>query len=769
MVHGRTGRINFIRVIFVLIFVAIVVKLGVVQGVNGFYYRRVAQKQYESQVVLQANRGMIYDRNGSLIVSNNYGYSYAADPELLDSFDRTRIAQKFAAVFNMPASLFMDKMDTKSHFVWFARNINSDQASALQNFNVYGLIRLQEQQRLYPYGASAGQVIGFTNVDGKGASGVELEFDSLLAGKDGYEVMQRDGIGRKIPSVDYPRIDPVPGCNVQLTLDMNLEQIVEDELSASVQAVKGTAGTAVFMNPNTGEILAIVNYPSFDPSQHDKYTLDDSRDRAITDVFEPGSTFKVVTASVALEEGIERPNDMIFAENGKYILCGRLIEDFEHAGWITFRQAVELSSNIAFSKVGMKIPPDKFYRYARDFGFGAPTGIELPGEVSGELKKPYEWSKVSLPFLSFGYEVMVTALQMADAYAAIANGGMLMRPYVVDKITDSKGNILFQNSPTAVRRVVNADIAQTLSGLFVDVVEHGTGAAAKLSDILIAGKTGTAQKLVDGKYSKKFYRASFAGFFPIPNPEIVGFITVDSPMNGYTGGTVAAPIFKKIASRIYGIMQRRTTDFSNDDVRLVSNSSRNGEKASGSSGGNSQIVTTNVEDAKLNSGTFGSSFVSGDVVKIPDVTFLDYNSAVAILQSQDLNVDRINLPTDPSYTAKSSSLAGATSEESPVFTQLDQSSFIVQLEKPAAGTVVPKGTLVQMNLVLAKRITKMPDFCGASVRKASSFFLSAGIPFHVVGSGKIVSQFPNAGQPIDKKISVIINCDNKSLDVTGLF
>lgn len=380
MVHGRTGRINFIRVIFVLIFAAIVVRLGVVQGVNGFYYRRVAQKQYESQVVLQANRGIICDRNGSLIVSNNYGYSYAADPELLDSSDKEKIAQKFAAVFNTQASLFMDKMNTKSRFVWLERNIYPAQASALQSFDVCGLIRLQEQQRLYPYGASAGQVLGFTNVDGKGASGVELEFDSLLAGKDGYEILQRDGIGRKMPSVDYPRIDPVPGCSIQLTLDMNLEQIVEDELSAGVEAAKGTAGTAVFMNPNTGEILAIANYPSFDPSQHDKYTFDDSRNRAITDVFEPGSTFKVVTASAALEEGSENPNDRIFAENGKYILYGRLIEDFEHVGWITFRQAVELSSNIAFSKVGMKIPPDKFYRYARDFGFGVSTGIELPGK-----------------------------------------------------------------------------------------------------------------------------------------------------------------------------------------------------------------------------------------------------------------------------------------------------------------------------------------------------------------------------------------------------
>ena len=721
------GRINFIRVIFVLVFLAIVAKLGIVQGVNGIYYQKIAQKQYESRVLLHANRGMIYDRNGSLIVSNNYGYSYAADPELLDPSDKAKIAQRFAAVFGQSSSYFLNKLNTKARFIWLARNVDPDQSSALQNFKMYGLIQLQEQQRLYPYGAVAGQILGFTNVDGKGASGVELEFDSLLAGMDGFEIMQRDGIGRKMPSIDYPHVNPISGCNVQLTLDMNIQQIVEQELAAGVERAKAAAGTAVFMNPNTGEVLAIANYPSFNPSDYEKYTFSDSRDRAITDVFEPGSTFKVVTASAALEEGIEKPSDMIFAENGSYTLYGRLIEDFEREGWITFRRAVELSSNIAFSKIGRKIGSDKFYRYARDFGFGVPTGIELPGEIPGELKKPYEWSKVSLPFMSFGYEVMVTTLQMAQAYAAIANGGTLMKPYIVNKITDANGNIIFQNEPMKIRRVVTPDVAQTLSGLFVDVVERGTGVAAKMNDVLVAGKTGTAQKLVDGKYSKKFYHASFAGFFPVPNPEIVGYIMIDSPMNGYTGGAVAAPIFKRIATRIYGIMQRRTTNVLNTDVRLVSNG--NGEVTPPSR--NSVEVNSNVDQSNL--------------VKVPDVSFLDCATATAILKNFGL-------------TASS---AG-------------KGDFIVS-EKPAAGAIVPKGSEVQLNLVDARHVTKMPDFRGASVRKATSFLLSAGIPFHVVGSGEIVGQSPNAGQSINKKITVIINCDNKGFNVfqrilrTGLY
>ncbi len=727
------ARINFIRTLFGLVFIAVVAKLVIVQGVNSLHYRQVAIRQYESEVPLTANRGLIYDRNGSLIVSNDYGYSYAADPELLDASDKEMIAQRFAAVFNKPETYFIDKMNAKSRFVWLERNIDPAQSADLQRFNVYGLIRLQEQQRLYPYGPIAGQVLGFTNVDGKGASGVELEFDSLLVGKNGYEIMLRDGIGRKMPSVDYPRVDPVPGCNVQLTLDMNIQEIVEQELAAGVEKAGAVAGTAVFMNPFTGEVLAIANYPFFDPSEYDKFTNDDSRDRAITDAFEPGSTFKVVTASAALEEGIERPNDRIFAENGRYVLYGRPIEDYEHAGWITFRQAIELSSNIAFSKIGMKIPADKFYRYARDFGFGAPTGIELPGEVDGELKKPREWSRVSLPFMSFGYEVMVTSLQMAQAYAAIANGGLLMKPYIVSRITDSKGDVLFRNSSTMIRRVVSPDVAQTLTGMFVDVVERGTGTGAKVNDLLIAGKTGTAQKLVDGKYSKKYYRASFAGFFPIPNPAIVGYIMIDSPMKGYAGGTVAAPVFKRIASRIYGIMQRKTTDFSNDNLKFVSNYS------SESSVSRVRKVEGGTQNAEASVPQANSEVGADKTIRTPDVTFLDYASAAAILENYGL--------------AASSS---------------DESDFIVQSEKPLAGTVIPRGSTVQLNLIDPKHITRMPDFSGNSVRKATSFFLSAGIPFRVIGSGTIASQSPKAGEAINKNVNVIIKCSSNDFNVSGL-
>lgn len=716
-----SGRINFLRGLFVLIFVGIGAKLVIVQAVQGFYYHKIAQDQYESRVMLRANRGLIFDRNGSLIVSNSYGYSYAADPRLLDPAEKTEIADKFAAVLDTPSTYFRKRLDTKLRFVWLARDLAPAQSAALQNFKIYGLIRLQEQRRIYPYGSSASQILGFTNVDGKGASGVELEFDSLLAGTNGFEIMQRDGLGRKMPSVSYPKVNPVPGCNIQLTINMNIEQIVEQELAAGIQRADARAGTAVFMNPNTGAILAMANYPSFNPSEYYKYSYADSRDRAITDVYEPGSTFKIVTASAALEEGIEKPNDMIFADNGSYDLYGRIIRDFESAGWITFRRAVELSSNIAFSKVGRKIGDNKFYRYARDFGFGTPTGISLPGEVAGELPKPYDWSKVSLSFMSFGYGVLVTTLQMAQAYAAVANGGVLMKPYIVEKITAPDGEVVFRNTPMAIRRVVTPDVAHTLTGLFVDVVEHGTGEYARMENLLIAGKTGTAQKLVDGKYSKKYYHASFAGYFPIPNPQIVGYIMIDSPLRGYTGGIVAAPIFKRIAERIYGIMQRRTDSPINSQIRMASN---------------------NTDNQKSNTGLDATNLRKDEVgkVRVPDVSFLDYSTAATIL-------------SDFGLQASSSG----------------KKNFIVLSEKPSAGTMVERGSTIALKVKDASHVTRMPNFTRTSVRNATSFLLAAGIPFHVVGSGKIVGQSPKPGRIVGKNTKVIINCENRDFNLSGLY
>lgn len=704
-------RINIVFAAFAIVTLAVFARLFYIQILNSHFYQKVARKQYESVVPLHAERGLIFDRNGSILVSNWIGYSYAADPELMSDEAKEKTAKKFASVFNLPVEYFLRKLESKSRFVWLARNIAPAEAAALNNFKVFGVIRVPEQRRLYPYGEVAGQVLGFTNVDGKGVSGIELEFDSLLAGKDGYEVMQLDGIGRKMPSVDYPRVDPVPGQNIELTIDLNLQQIVEEELASGVEKARAAGGSAVFIDPETGEILAMANYPQFDPSKYATSSSDEIRNRAITDVFEPGSTFKIVTAGAALEEGIERPESRIYAENGKYTLYGRLIEDYEHAGWISFRKAVEISSNIAFSKIGMKIGADKFFRYARDFGFGVKTGIELPGEVSGELKKPYEWSKVSLPFMSFGYEVLATTLQMADAYASIANGGKLMQPFIVKKIFNRDGKTIFENSPMEIRRVVSPSVAQTLQGLFTDVVEYGTGKPAKVDGLLIAGKTGTAQKLVEDKYSKRFYHASFAGFFPIPNPQIAGYIMIDSPQNGYTGGQVAAPIFGRIASRMFGILRHKIYD-RQDEIKMVANSATSQP---------SQVQKS----------------VEVGAICVPDVRWLDFKTAKDILVGLNLQVSGKGNP-----------------------------GSIVISQEPSPNSLVQKGSQVVFRSANPADITTMPDFRGVAVRRASSFLLSLGIPFKIVGSGQVISQLPAPGTPISNKASVTIYCqDNPSFEV----
>ncbi len=330
--------------------------------------------------------------------------------------------------------------------------------------------------------------------------------------------------------------------------------------------------------------------------------------------------------------------------------------------------------------------------------------------------------------MSFGYGVMVTTLQMATAYAAIANGGILMKPYIVDKITAPDGKILFQNQPAPIRRVVTPDVASTLTGILVDVVEHGTGVFAKVSNFLIAGKTGTAEKLVDGKYSKEFYHASFAGFFPVPNPEIAGYIMINSPTNAYTGGMVAAPIFKRIAERIYGIIQQRTTRKGIGNLRFASDEISNAKP-------------THADDNPPRPGATPVQLDDrSDMVRIPDVVFLDHSSAEAILNE---------------FGFKTSGDGG--------------DGFVVRKEIPGAGTLAAKGKTVRLLFEDAKLVTRMPDFRGASVRAATSFLLSAGIPFQITGSGPISSQSPSPGVQINKRIAVKIVCSGGTMNFSELY
>ncbi|HTK81071.1 MAG TPA: penicillin-binding protein [Bacteroidota bacterium] len=552
--NNTQKRLRYLQIGILLFFVVVCLRLAQVQIVNFGTYRDLAKRQYQTRMDLPATRGVIYDRNEEVLASNSMFVSFAADPKVAAE-DARAIAAKFSQLFGKPKKYYLDKLDSDLRFVWLERLVNPDILKKVDAAKLEGLIVLYEPRRLYHSDHVAGQLIGFTDIDNNGLAGSELEFDKLLQGVDGYVVLQRDGLGKARPSVDYPRVEPVNGHSVVLTIDAELQSIAEKELQKGVETNKADRGIVIMMKNRTGEILAMGQYPPVDPARFGSYGAEDQKLRAVTDVFEPGSVFKIVTASAALENHLIKPEQKFFAENGKYNVAGRPkpIVDTHEYGWITFQEAMAYSSNIVMAKASDVIGSERLYKMARDYGFGISTNVEFPGEVRGTLKKPAEWSGTTLNTMAYGYEVQVTPLQIASAYCALANDGVLMKPMLIKQELDAQGQVVNDFQPQMIRRVISEATAKTLKHFFQDVVKIGTGKPAAVEGIDIAGKTGTSKKFVEGKYEPGSYTASFVGFYPSEDPQVVCLVMIDNPRAGtYYGGTTSAPVFKAIAERVIG-------------------------------------------------------------------------------------------------------------------------------------------------------------------------------------------------------------------------
>jgi len=342
-----------------------------------------------------------------------------------------------------------------------------------------------------------------------------------------------------------------PGSDVHLTLDSPIQHLAEKELEGAIHKYRAKAGVAIVVDPATGEVLALANYPTFDPNKASQQSADHRRNRAVTDSFEPGSTFKTILAAAALEEGVVGKDDLFYCEMGKYPYAGRVIHDTHPHGWLPFSKILQVSSNIGFTKVAEKLKKDRYFRYIDKFGFGRVTGLDVPGEVPGLLRRPETWSGIDLATHAFGQGISTTPMQMVMAYAAIANGGILMRPYVTRKVVSPEGEVLVENQPQIVRRVISEKTAQSLSAMLRDVTnDGGTGTAAKIDGFDVAGKTGTAQKAERGGYSAKKRVSSFVGFVPADNPRLVSLVLIDEPEGNVYGGIVAAPAFRNIAQGV---------------------------------------------------------------------------------------------------------------------------------------------------------------------------------------------------------------------------
>lgn len=516
-----------------------------VQILNAAEYRERAQRQYEFREKIPAMRGHILDRYGRPLASSIMTISFAADPKLLEEKDS--VAAAFAQVFGKPKEYYLKKLNEKTRFVWLERNQPQSKVAPLLALNFTGLIVRKEVHRRYENLAS--QVVGVVDTDNSGISAIEKQLDSVLRGKDGFLTMQRTARGVAFPAVGAPRADAIAGHDVELTLDADVQAIVEDELRSGVVKSGASAAIAIVMDVHTGEILAMANVPDFDMNQRATYQLDAMRNRAITDAFEPGSTFKLVMLAAAVEQRLVKPDEHIYAENGRYKIQNRVITDHERLGTVTFRQAIAHSSNIVAAKVALRLGKEKFYATAKALGFGEKTGIDLLGEVSGRLKPVYEWSGISLPWMAHGYEVMVTPIQLITAYSAVANGGKLVRPFVVRRILRN-GKTVETFSPVVRRTVLSPEVAREVQQYFKAVVDSGTGRTARIEGMSVAGKTGTAQQLDAGTYRTGKYVASFVGFFPAEAPEFAVLVMMLNPTNGYYGSLAAAPVFAGIGGRM---------------------------------------------------------------------------------------------------------------------------------------------------------------------------------------------------------------------------
>ncbi len=540
----KLWKFLLIFLFFNIAFLAIIIRLFIVQIADAGKYKEQAKRQHQAKVTLRAERGNIYDRNGKLLASTVTGISLAADPTVLD--EKEKLCMELESKTGIPARELLNKINSADgSFVWLARGLVPGNLAGIDSIKMRGFIKFTEPLRNYLYSPSASQIIGCTDIDNKGLTGIELSLDSILGGKSGYMIMQRDATGHIHPTANLPVIEAVHGKSVILTIDIDLQRILEYELQKGMESTKASGATAIAILPSTGEILAMASFPGYDPNDLKDTQSGTMRCRALTDLYEPGSTFKLITASAAIDKGLITPDNLVNGHGGVLDYGKYRITDDHGIGIVTFADALAYSSNVVFSQVGYGIPDSIFNQYIKSYGFGSKLGIEIPGEAAGKIRTPDEYTPISKRFMSFGYGIAVTPIQMLTAYSTVADKGVFIKPHIVKAIINNDGDTL-KYKIEQLRRVVSEKSAQTLTDMLVGVVDKGTGKAARIEGYRVAGKTGTSQKLVNGSYSTQNYMSSFIGFFPADNPEIALLVLLDSPQGAYYGGATAAPIFRNI-------------------------------------------------------------------------------------------------------------------------------------------------------------------------------------------------------------------------------
>lgn len=544
-----TPRIKKVAYFLVSLFVLLAVRLFFVQLGAAKPLSKLASDQYKTYFCLLPRRGIIYDhQKKELAISINLN-SIFADPLMVE--DKESAADKLAGVLGQDKDNILAKLSEDKRFVWLERKVQPKTEKAARELSIKGVGFIKEPKRVYPNGELASHVIGFVGLDDKGLEGIELKFDKFLKGTVGWRYSIRDAKRREVPGYEYKEIPPADGNDIILTIDSIVQAFAERELESAFEKYKARGGTIIVMDPYDGDILALANRPTYDLNNIKEFPVEARRNRAVCDFFEPGSSFKIVTASAVLDEGVVQPEEEFFCENGEFKWSRHTYHDHAPHGWLTFRDVIKHSSNIGTMKSAMKLGEKRFYRYIKRFGFGSKTGIDLPGEVEGVTRPTRQWSKLSLCSIAMGQEVAVTAIQMACAVSSVANGGYYVKPRIVERIEDKTGEVIEEFKPEQMQRVISEETAEELRAILRRVVEGGTGKLAEVKGYFPAGKTGTAQKIEsDGSYSHRKFMASFVGFLPYDKPKFVIVVIMDEPRPYYYGGTVCAPVFKSVASQL---------------------------------------------------------------------------------------------------------------------------------------------------------------------------------------------------------------------------
>lgn len=710
MAEQKTYIRNRMFVVFgLLLLIPVVIGLQIirVQLIEGSQLRALWSAQTLDVIPIPAQRGAILDSEGRELVGNTVTYTVAVDPYYpgVTREELNHFARELAEVGPRTASYYQQRIrsaPSASRYVVLERNLDVEAADYIREVDREPVILEEQYRRRYNYDSLAAHAIGYVNHKLNGIAGMEGSYNEYLRGVDGQRQVRRDRNGRIRAYVGAPKRQPQQGHTIVSTIDAHIQAIAEEELKAGVERGRAARGSILIMDPSTGAIKALANYPAYDPNRPADTPSENRRNTIIADLIEPGSTFKLVTAVAALENRAVELDEKFNTGDGRRLINGQMMRDHDPMGTVSFYQAIQKSSNIATSEVAERIPSDIFYQYARNLGFGSHTYIDLPGEESGSLRKPYQWSSVSKPWLSIGYEVQVTLMQLAQAYAAFANDGVVMQPYIVDRVVNERGENVHRNDPQPVRQAIKPATIKKLQPVFESVVsDSGTAELAQIDGVRVAGKTGTAQKFVDGRYQTR-YLASFVGFFPADEPEYVALVMLDEPRLSYYGGFVAGPVFRNIAMRM---------------IRL---------------------------DDRLHISPDKKDETTGMWVVIPNLKGMSKSEAGAVMD--DYNI-RYRFRGEGNYVVGQNPAPG------------EQVMRSDQVQLRLSGISLSDSTS------LNETHTGVPDVRGMSMRKASAWLRKSGFKVDMNGSGTVYAQFPEGDQQYRKGQTVTIRGRTRDLPV----